>query len=45
MLQKVVTGTNDVEEAKEKQKETQKVSNKKKKQEQRKYLNMSGGKW
>lgn len=45
MLQKVVTGTNDVEEAKEKQKETQKVRNKKKKQEQRKYLNMSGGKW
>lgn len=45
MLQKVVTGTNDVEEAKEKQKETQKVHNKKKKQEQRKYLNMSGGKW
>ena len=45
MLQKVVTGTNDVEEAKEKKKETQKVHNKKKKQEQRKYLNMSGGKW
>lgn len=45
MLQKVVTGTNDVEEAQKKQKETQKSRSKSKKQEQRKYLNMNGGKW
>lgn len=45
MLQKVVTGTNDVEEAQKKQKETQKSKSKSKKQEQRKYLNMNGGKW
>lgn len=45
MLQKVVTGTNDVEEVQKKQKETQKSRSKSKKQEQRKYLNMNGGKW